>query len=186
MRGGGRPAVIERIVAPLGLRVDESSPWVERDCRRAVGCRPTSLAGARQGITPARRPRSSSGDRNVVLRGICQMPRGGAAAPQWADHGSDRTIVVESTLFNGEVASPQGRSPVPTAAGAGTPKPVRGVSARRGREERARGDGAWSRRLRLLQDNIPYEDVNSNEAAAKPACSFGKGSVSPSQAATAS
>lgn len=39
------------------------------------------------------------------------MPRGGA--PQWADHGSDRTIVVESTLFNGEVAARKAAHPSP-------------------------------------------------------------------------
>jgi hypothetical protein len=32
--------VIERIVAPLGLRIDESSPWVDARLRTAVGCRP--------------------------------------------------------------------------------------------------------------------------------------------------
>ena len=36
--------VIERIVAPLGLRVDATSPWVERDFRMARGCRPDHLA----------------------------------------------------------------------------------------------------------------------------------------------
>ena len=36
--------VIERIVAPLGLRVDESSPWVDADCRTVFGCTPTFLA----------------------------------------------------------------------------------------------------------------------------------------------
>ena len=30
--------VIERIVAPLGLRVDESSPWVDAHFRMARGC----------------------------------------------------------------------------------------------------------------------------------------------------
>jgi Flp pilus assembly CpaF family ATPase len=32
--------LIERIVGPLGLRVDESSPWAERDFRRAAESRP--------------------------------------------------------------------------------------------------------------------------------------------------
>jgi hypothetical protein len=36
--------VIERIVAPLGLRVDATSPWVDaRDFREALGCRPAFL-----------------------------------------------------------------------------------------------------------------------------------------------
>jgi hypothetical protein len=36
--------VIERIVAPLALRVDESSLGWMRDCRTAVGCRPDFFA----------------------------------------------------------------------------------------------------------------------------------------------
>jgi pilus assembly protein CpaF len=32
--------VIERIVAPLGHRIDESSPWLDARLRTAVGCRP--------------------------------------------------------------------------------------------------------------------------------------------------
>jgi len=36
--------VIERIVAPLGLRVDSTSPWVTRDFRTALGCRPDFFA----------------------------------------------------------------------------------------------------------------------------------------------
>jgi Flp pilus assembly CpaF family ATPase len=30
--------LIERIVAPLGLRVDATSPWVDADCRTVRGC----------------------------------------------------------------------------------------------------------------------------------------------------
>jgi hypothetical protein len=38
------PHVIERIVAPLGLRVDAASPGWRRDCQMAAGCRPDFLA----------------------------------------------------------------------------------------------------------------------------------------------
>jgi hypothetical protein len=34
--------VIERIVAPLGLPVDATSPWWTRDFRTAIECRPAS------------------------------------------------------------------------------------------------------------------------------------------------
>jgi Flp pilus assembly CpaF family ATPase len=50
--------VIERIVAPLGLRVDATSPWVDRDFRTARGCRPDFVEPLSRVLpgSPCRRP----------------------------------------------------------------------------------------------------------------------------------
>jgi hypothetical protein len=64
-REGGGPSVegeeavlhvIERIVAPLGLRVDATSPWVDARLPEALGCRPDLLAPLSDSASPLALP----------------------------------------------------------------------------------------------------------------------------------